>query len=428
MKKLGYILVGLLVLSVVGWFILDHQLNKGSKQTDNSLWTTFIGRDTTVGILPDQYANYFTYTVGRTRKDVGFRIKGQFPHSRYFSFNVYSLGDNTTQGSLVDYQIKTDSGLPNPFVANSDSSSTDDNYTIHIVPDHFDQEEFQNSLAFDNDTRLLSIVIRLYDYDIDDYGGRELPTVEAFSLDSDNDQVKFVPKNLPTPLSLRSIVRRRSLPKMVERLSVLYETEQIERLEPTTKGSQNPPIPFHAIDTKGFIENNDNRYLLAGITRQENEVYLFKFKPPTHTSGPENINQTDVRYWSFNLGNAASYNFNALKDEDAIVADDGYVYIILADEQDQDIKRIAREKKFNFLAWNMPWDEALILFRHMLADANFEAQIDDVPAIKTGSDSFTDIEAQNFMGNYAPRGERMGRVQFIITYAKDEFWEVEPSE
>jgi len=76
MKKLGYILVGLLVLSVVGWFILDHQLNKGSKQTDNSLWTTFIGRDTTVGILPDQYANYFTYTVGRTRKDVGFRIKG----------------------------------------------------------------------------------------------------------------------------------------------------------------------------------------------------------------------------------------------------------------------------------------------------------------------------------------------------------------
>ena len=73
-------------------------------------------------------------------------------------------------------------------------------------------------------------------------------------------------------------------------------------------------IPFHAIDTEGFIENNDNRYLLSAITKKEEEVYMFRFKSPSFTAGPEDINQTDVRYWSFNLGNSATYNFNALKD------------------------------------------------------------------------------------------------------------------
>lgn len=425
MKKLGFVFLGLIALMVIGCFLLDYQLNKGSKKADNTIWTSFIGRDTTVGILPDQYANYFTYTVARTRKDVGFRIKGKFPKSRYFSFNVYSLGDNTTQGSLIDYQIKSDSGLPNPFVTHTDSTATDDDYTIYVLPDDFNQSHFENVLPFDNDTRLLSIVIRLYDYEIDDYGGQELPTVEAFSVKDGKDNAVLAPKRLPTPLNLRSIVQRRSLPKMVERLSVLYETEEIELLDRSTSDGDFLPIPFHAIDTRGFIENNDNRYLLAGITKQDAEVYLFKFKPPTHTSGPENINETEVRYWSFNLGNAASYNFNALKDEDAIIADDGYVYIILADEGDQTIKDIARERKFNFLAWNMPWKEALILFRHMLADPNFEAQIDDVPPIKSGSDDFSTLQAHRYMGDYAPTGERMLRTQFIIVYSSDEFWEVQ---
>jgi len=110
MKKLRYVFLAFILLLIVGWFVVDRQLNNGSLEPDNTVWTSFIGRDTTVGILPDQYANYFTYTIARTKKNVGFRIKGEFPTTRYFSFNVYSLGDNTTQGSLVDYQIKTDSG------------------------------------------------------------------------------------------------------------------------------------------------------------------------------------------------------------------------------------------------------------------------------------------------------------------------------
>lgn len=390
-------------------------LNSGSKTPDNTVWESYIGRDTTVGILPDAYANYFTYTLARTNDNIGFKIKGKFPNARYFSFNVYSLGDNTTQGSLVDYQIQTDSGRPNPFLA-KEGAEADDNFTVYLVPEKFNAIDHPNTLQFTNDTRLMTMVIRLYDYNIDDFGGVEFPTVEAISLKRKEDgEVDVASRRLPRNLNLRSIVRRRSLPKMVERLSLLYETEKNVELEKDLIDSEITSVPFHAIDASGFIENNDNKYLLAGISKAKDEVYYFKFKAPSFTTGPEDINQTDVRYWSFNLGNAATYNFNALKDEDAIIDTSGFVHLVLG-EKDDNLEKHIGELGFNFLEWNMPWNEALILFRHMLADPNFGAQITSVPPIKKGMSDFANTEAHLFMGDYAPQGWRMTKEEFKFRF------------
>lgn len=391
-------------------------LNAGSLAPDNTVWTSHIGRDTTVGILPDEYANYFSYTIARTNPDMGFKISGAFPDTRYFSFNVYSLGDNTTQGSLVDYQIQTDSGKPNPFLANRDSVEVGERFTTYIVPNKHKDKDLPNILPFKDNVKLLTMVIRLYDYNIDDFGGVEFPTVEAFTIDEETEKIELKPVNLPTALSLRTIVRNVSLPGMVKRLGLLYETENTVQLDGPSRNKKYYSLPFHAIDTKGYIANNDNRYLLAAITNQEDEVYIFKFKSPSYTTGVENINQTDVRYWSFNLGNAATYNFNALKDEDAIIDEQGYVNIVLA-RQDEAIEKRTKELGYNFLEWNMPWKKALILFRHMLANPDFEAQIDDVPPIKEGMTDFTPTESQLFMGDYAPQGIRMSKEEFLSEYS-----------
>lgn len=418
MKKFGKLLLGLILFLGLLYVGLISYLNSGSSEPDNSVWESYIGRDTTVGILPDQYANYFTYTLARTNQDLGFKIKGKFPDARYFSFNVYSLGDNATQGSLVDYQIGTDSGNPNPFVANKDSVETGADYTVYIVPEHYKGKELPNMLSFRDDVKLLTMVIRMYDYNVDDQGGVELPTVEAFTIEEDEGKMTFENSNLPRALNLRMIVRNFSLPKMVKRLSLLYETESEASLESLGKEQSHTALPFHAIDSKGFIENNDNRYLLAGITKQEDEVYLFRFKSPSYTTGPENINQTEVRYWSFNLGNAASYNFNALKDEDALVDSAGIVHIVLA-SADPELEKQCEALGYNFLEWNMPWKEALILFRHMLAKPDFEAQIDAVPPIKEGMKDFAETEAPYYMGDYAPRGIRMSKEDFLKEYRED---------
>lgn len=415
MKKLLYTLLVLLALCLFMWYCALSYLNSGSMDPDNTVWESYIGRDTTVGILPDQYANYFTYTLARTNRHTGYRIKGRFPQTRYFSYNVYSLGDNTTQGSLVDYQIKTDSGRPNPFVADSDSTATDDRYTVHIVPASFDGAGLSNALHFRDDVKLLTIAIRLYDYDIDDFGGVDFPTVEAFSLDQTNADASLTAERLPRALNLRSIVRRFSLPKMVERLSLVFQTEHSVTLD-GPDGQQRYTLPFHAVDTRGFIENNDNRYLLSAITKQDGEVYVFRFRAPIHNqNGAADINSAEVRYWSFNLGNKATYNFNALKDEDALLDKDGYATIVLA-SPDREIQARVQALGYNFLAWNMPHREGYILFRHMLARPDFTAQIDDVPPITADMTAFESSEAHHYMGDYAPQGVRMSKEDFLVAY------------
>ena len=416
MKKLGYLIIGIMALLTLGWFLTVNYLNSGSLEADNGVWESYIGRDTTVGILPDKFANYFTYTLARTNKNTGFRIKGSFPDARYFSFNVYGLGDNTTQGSLVDYQIQTDSGKPNPFLADKDSVEVGDNFTVHIIPAKYKNQKLPNLLAFRDNVKLLTIVIRLYDYNIDDFGGVEFPTVEAFALNEEKDITELKPVRLPKGLNLRWIVRKRSLPGMVKRLSFIYQTENTVPLDAPRSKRKYFSLPFHAIDTRGYIENNDNRYLLAAITKAKDEVYHFRFKSPSFTTGWENIKHSQVRYWSFNLGNSASYNFNALKDEDARLDQDGFVNIVLA-SKDPEIEKRTEELGYNFLEWNMPWEKALILFRHMLAHPDFEAQIDDVPPIQEEMSSFSQIEAQNFMGDFAPQGIRMPKEDFLFEYS-----------
>ena len=84
--------------------------------------------------------------------------------------------------------------------------------------------------------------------------------------------------------------------------------------------------------------------------------------------------------------------------------------------KDAEVERLTRELNYNFLEWNMPWEKALILFRHMLADATFEAQIDDVPPIYDHMTEFRDQEGQKYMGDYAPRGRRMSKEQFLSNF------------
>lgn len=415
MRKLIYILGTLLGLLIVSYFIAIWYFNNGPIEPTNKVWQSYIGRDTTVGILPDKYANYFTYTAVRTDNNIGFRVKGEFPDTRYFSFNVYSVGDNITQGSLVDHQIETDSGLPNPFLVNQDSIEAGSNFTVHVIPSKFQNSDLNNSLPFRDDVRILLIVMRLYDYNVDDFGGVKFPSIEAISFEDVDDELKLENENLPRPLDLRGIVRKRSLPGMVKRLGLLYNTEKTVKPEDATSDEMFT-IPFHAVDTRGYIENNDNRYLLSAITKADDEVYFFRFKAPTYTTGPDNINQTDVRYWSFNLGNAATYNFNGLKDEDAILDQDGYVNILLS-SKDEDLEIRAKELGYNFMEWNMPWRKGLILFRHMLADPDFEVQIDDVPPVLETTENYGEIEAQHYLGDFAPRGVRMSKEEFLKSYS-----------
>ena len=101
-RILVFIILTLIGLSLFG---INRWLNSGSIEPDNSVWYEYIGQDTTVGLWPDIYANYFAYTYYKTKDNLGLKIRGTFPNSRYLSFNVYNIRDKTTQGSLIDADI-----------------------------------------------------------------------------------------------------------------------------------------------------------------------------------------------------------------------------------------------------------------------------------------------------------------------------------
>ena len=84
--------------------------------------------------------------------------------------------------------------------------------------------------------------------------------------------------------------------------------------------------------------------------------------------------------------------------------------------KDTEIEARVKELGYNFLEWNMPWEKGLILFRHMLANPDFEAQIDDVPPIKEGMNDFASTEAQKYMGDFSPQGLRMKKRDFLEEY------------
>ena len=138
--------------------------------------------------------------------------------------------------------------------------------------------------------------------------------------------------------------------------------------------------------------------------------------------GTDNVIASDINTRNLDLVNSGPFeiidakNFNAIKDEDAILDKDGYVNLVLANK-DAAIEERTAQLGYNFMEWNMPWQKGFILFRHMLANPNFEAQIDDVPPAQAGMEDFQPIEAQNFMGDYAPQGLRMSKEDFLAEYS-----------
>lgn len=403
MKKLQYFLIAFFLIAIVVLFFGNRFLNSGSLEPDSSVWNEHIGRDTTVGIWPDVYANYYSYTFVRTDENVGIKIKGQFPDSRYMSYNVYNLEDKSTQGSIIDHELVTDSGNPNPTMTGGVIGA--ENYTIHVIPEKYKEADLPNKLTFRDDSKILLIVIRYYDFNQNDLAGVSLPTTQAFTL---NETDAIQPVNLPTALNLKSLVNG---PKIAESIWFMYNAENQQALDGPKNQKQYYTLPFYRVIGEGMIQNNDNLYLLSALTKKEDEVYIMKFKAPTFVQTAADIGTSDVRYWSVNIGNDLSYVYNAIKDEDCLIDKDGYVTIIMA-AKDDTIQDRCKTLGFNFLEWNIERSKAFIIYRNMLSRPDFAGHFNQVQPLKETSD-FGDFEANTQIGEYAPKGFRMKKADFL---------------
>lgn len=85
------------------------------------------------------------------------------------------------------------------------------------------------------------------------------------------------------------------------------------------------------------------------------ELAVIRLQPPSYQT--DFSIPADVRYWSMNIGDNKTLNYNGIKDSDAIVADDGWTYFVFG-RDNNDVKAKCDEIKYNFVEWKMPTDRS----------------------------------------------------------------------
>lgn len=362
---------------------------------NNTVWTEYLGNDTTVMAFPDLYANYWTYSFIHPDENIGLRINGEFGDCRYMNYTVYNVPSSKSLASLKDADIITDCGNDNPFMLQSNNGSK--LYRIHILPDHVtDDQSWWNVIKYEDDADSISVFLRYYLPEGDEYASVELPKIEAFNTVTG----ETVP--LPESFSLKDI--HFNFDNINTLLTSFFKVETVP----------DKIIRFYNISSDLFFANPDNLYLATPITKNENEVYMIRFKSPSYASDIEDISAANVRYWSVTQSDISTRSFSGLKDEEAIIAGDGYVNIVIADDTPENRSKAAG---LNFMPWNVKSGKMILIYRNMLTKSGFTGAFTKVPKLD-GSNSLNVFlqAADAFIGDYAPKGKRMTTDEYLENF------------
>ncbi len=380
-----------------------------------------MGSNNTVPFIPDYYAVYYNFQVDVEDQDQYIQITGEFPKARYMSYNIYnSKKNNVGSGSIRDNQIIPNCGSTNPFTSD-DNGGTSSNYTVNIVPDNRVDEleaELDNIVNYQIDSLVDSeniidnrLIVMLRYYVTENPNGIpyvELPSIIGKKIDMSGD------------LDLIFLTPESQLPPHLTALEITFAAETVKDQD---------SIGFWRFPSSGELPNNDNEYLVSPIICGPEELIIIKFKPPTFNrendiaQGPQ-----DVRYWSLNLGDRNTFTFNGIKDEDAkINPADGFCYVVLANtilsERAQQIKDKCDSLKYNYLDWNISGGDlpahneiGLMIYRNLVS-TNFPDSLAQVKTVKfkevTDLNTLLEKVAENFIGNYAPRGKKKSIAEFL---------------
>jgi hypothetical protein len=362
------------------------------------IWYENIGSRTDLPFLPDAEVNYFMYSFKRNKGDkIGIRLTADFPFARYMSYNIYDNRDRTSQASIVDTEITPLPGNENPFQTGSQSNNR--KYTVHILPNIPEAAGYENTLFFNDEIPNLGSILRLYVPEKDAQGGVSLPEIEAFDLITG----QTVP--LPEPLPIDFTKFGNLIESFETVIGLTFLLQEVNKVD------------FFRFSGAGLYQNFDNQYLFAPLTLNNNEVAIFKVKPPSFTSNISETTKKDVRYYSFCIGDAATYNYFTLPDYNCKISSDGFIYIVVG-RDDETLKKKA--EGLNYLVWDKVLGErGLIIYRNLLTTASYPYQMGLVPDIVQNIDKVFDtdvLRAKTYLGDQAPQGVKMSRSAFMENF------------
>jgi hypothetical protein len=345
------------------------------------------------------------------------RIEGEYPHSRYISWNVYDAAARPID-ALSDVQLLPDPGSSNPFLRGADRTVAQRSYTAFIEVGPRPAQPAPNTL-YTGDSRGGTFLYRVYvpDAGRDQKGGVPLPSVTLESADGSgarfkaeqcrelqapyaqplNDLIAGLP-GLPDPTNDGEGYPGRNPPnwRLFQNLcssavDILLDNENGEAFQEDA-GARCGNGP-------GFLSNRDIAYVFAPTSRGFGELLVLRGRAPTFAdtrSGPAVMpSGQQLRYWSFCQYEPATQRVIDCRSDDRVsVGPDGRYTIVVSTAENRPAG--ARpECGVTWLAWG-PQTQGLLIYRHMLSDPSFGEAIQNVP--QPGAESDT-------MRDYYPSGE-----------------------
>lgn len=370
---------------------------------------TLRGDDQSLLAFPDIFADYWEYTYSyKDNPNIGLRLTGKFPKSRFFNFTVYNDETQVDMSSIEDANIQPDENSVNPYVKETADYSAN-GYTIYIIPKSTPgsmRSSMKNICEFPDTLNMVSVFMRLYlakEYNNGDtYGGTDMPAIQAFDVTTGKDV------NFP----------KREVCNIHEAL----------QMPPLDFSADMKPLPFMRAPLSLMYPNTPADYLFSRIKLNEGEVATFRFIPPTAPKGVNEYATSDVRYWSVCLGSQKTYSYVSIYDEEMPKVDkDGFVTFIIADANSAKLKDIKAKADANDGTYVLEWnrkehgDGVLALYRNMLFNKSYEHNMKNlmksIPLEAAGGDmtNFNPLTmiAMLAMGNWGPQGYKFTENDYL---------------
>lgn len=377
--------------------------------------------------LPDQAATYWVAALPNL-PGTRLRIEGQYPKARYFSFNAYSPLLSSVD-VLTDYQIAPRQAGTSPYRDAGAAPGSD--YLAYLLPEPPPEqrdERAPNTLysgAFPVGlgitlpaNPLMILIYRIYLAEGDLSGGAPLPTLTVETSDGTQALLRLEMTgctSLPPPELLPDLLtqalREQSPPAA---LMDLFATQPlpVSATEPTLQRAYGLPetlranlssafgfeIPGQAVtSTVGadLLNNLDNAYLQAILSRDKGSMYLIRGRAPRAARDPVEapLGIAQLRYWSLCTNEILSQRFaDCLHDSQVPLDKDGYFTVVVSDA-DQRPANASAEHGMAWLAWGAIYPDSTILYRHMLPSAEFPEAIQNIPL---------NTPPEQVMGSYYP--------------------------
>jgi len=377
-----------------------------------SPWTAFPGNIPLIPSFPDTYSRYDTFVFKQNTGDFDYlKITGEFPHSRYFSFNLTDFIRGNAISAIADIEIEADPGHTNPFDPALSRDATNRSYTLYLVKEGVAPPMGAiNVLKLPTDVETLGLFTRVFrpDCGYNSLGGVALPRIEALKTDGSPAEIPEFGQDA------------QALLQMISRFIL---NEQLLEDYKVARRFAGDLVTFYQAPGTNRFPNAHIQYLTSYLPEDYiNKVAVITLTPPTsedtYRGGPF-VGNKDVRYWSVCMcGLGETRTSNCLADDQIRKNPDGTTTIIVAPLY---LQGAIEAKGFNFLRWGA-LHKPIMLYRQMLVRDDFEGRIKDnvipidrVIAPENQNQSYFDAHAaQNFMGQYAPTG----RVYTILDFQR----------